>query len=102
MSPKEDNLSAIVSLIQVVKLLRGSSFTRESYLFSTKLYYWEDQSFECPKTQLDYLAFEAYCMHAVQVHPVYPVWAAHKNFAVLVLVVLEIFEFPTAVYIVKG
>ena len=55
MSPKEDNLSAIVSLIQVVKLLRGSSFTGGSYLFSTKLYFWEDQSLECPKIQLDYL-----------------------------------------------
>ena len=55
MAAKENNLSTIVSLIQVVKLLRGSSSTGESYLFSTKLYYWEDQSFECPKTQLDYL-----------------------------------------------
>ena len=57
MAAKENNLSTIVSLIQVVKLLRGSSSTGESYLFSTKLYYWEDQSFECPKTQLDYLRF---------------------------------------------
>ena len=57
MAAKENNLSTIVSLIQVVKLLRGSSSTGESYLFSTKLYYWEDQSFDCPKAQLDYLQF---------------------------------------------
>ena len=56
MSAKEDNLSTIMGLIQVVKLLRGSSTTGESYLFSKKLYYWEDQSLECPKTQLDYLS----------------------------------------------
>ena len=57
MAAKENNLSTIVSLIQVVKLLRGSSSTGESYLFSTKLYYWEDQPLECPKRQLDYLSF---------------------------------------------
>ena len=58
MAAKENNLSTIVSLIQVVKLLRGSSSTGESYLFSTKLYFWEDQSLECPKIQLDYLHIE--------------------------------------------
>ena len=62
MAAKENNLSTIVSLIQVVKLLRGSSSTGESYLFSTKLYYWEDQSFECPKTQLDYLGARVLCI----------------------------------------
>ena len=60
MAAKENNLSTIVSLIQVVKLLRGSSSTGESYLFSTKLYYWEDQPLECPKRQLDYLDIKGY------------------------------------------
>ena len=55
MPVEEDNLHSIVSLIQMVGLLRGSSSTRESSLLSTKLYYWEDQSLECSKIQLDYL-----------------------------------------------
>ena len=58
MPAEEDNLHSIVSLIQMVGLLRGSSSTRESSLLSTKLYYWEDQSLECSKTRLDYLAGE--------------------------------------------
>ena len=55
MPVEEDNLHSIVSLIQMVGLLRGSSSTRESSLLSTKLYYWEEQSLECSKIQLDYL-----------------------------------------------
>ena len=55
MPVEEDNLHSIVSLIQMVGLLRGSSSTRESSLLSTKLYYWEDQSLECFKKRLDYL-----------------------------------------------
>ena len=57
MSAKENNLSTIVNLIRVVMFLRGLSSTGESYLFSTKWCYWEDQPFECPKRQLDYLDF---------------------------------------------